>query len=241
MTGNCRFYNISGDQHSLPSFCSPPFHRNWLDVCAQFRFFDAGWVISSYFIAMFKFPNPFLCKFFNTKCITISQILLWENCYTCVTFWPSNWLILGMFVLMKWLCFSGADNHLQLDAQICLHSKKKSPCRKITGFQVVMSCDFLSMLCFLVSVLVSFLYHLTFSFGTWNSIIVCYVTQFFPHNPSKVMVTCADSQVRILHGLNVVGKYAGMHITHLFLYNSFLFFQQSDFLEAVHRAYCKQI
>ncbi|CAL9008898.1 unnamed protein product [Prunus brigantina] len=60
-----------------------------------------------------------------------------------------------------------SDNHLQLDAQICLHSKKKSPCRKITGFQ------------------------------------------FFPHNPSKVMVTCADSQVRILHGLNVVGKYAG--------------------------------
>ncbi|KAM2484915.1 hypothetical protein ACFX1W_042351 [Malus domestica] len=60
-----------------------------------------------------------------------------------------------------------SDNHLQLDAQLCLQSKKKSPCRKITGFQ------------------------------------------FFPQDSSKVMVTCADSKVRILHGLSVVGKYAG--------------------------------
>lgn len=30
-----------------------------------------------------------------------------------------------------------SDNHLQLDAQICLQGKKKSPGKRITGFQVV--------------------------------------------------------------------------------------------------------
>ncbi|KAK6926041.1 WD40 repeat [Dillenia turbinata] len=61
-----------------------------------------------------------------------------------------------------------SDNHLQLDTQICLQSKKKSPLRRITGFQ------------------------------------------FLPQDPSKVMVTCADSHVRVLHGTNVVGKYKGL-------------------------------
>ncbi|XP_031252828.1 WD repeat-containing protein 44-like [Pistacia vera] len=64
--------------------------------------------------------------------------------------------------------YSMSDNHLQLDAEICLHSKKKSPCKRITGFQ------------------------------------------FLPQDSSKVMVTCADSQVRILQGLNVIGKYKGV-------------------------------
>ncbi|KAL5738638.1 hypothetical protein ACOSP7_031399 [Xanthoceras sorbifolium] len=64
--------------------------------------------------------------------------------------------------------YSMSDNHLQLDAEICLHSKKKSPCKRITGFE------------------------------------------FFPQDSSKVMVTCADSQVRVLQGLNVIGKYKGL-------------------------------
>ncbi|MCD7448649.1 hypothetical protein HAX54_045297 [Datura stramonium] len=33
--------------------------------------------------------------------------------------------------------------------------------------------------------------------------------QFFPQDSSKVMVTCADSHVRILDGINVIGKYKG--------------------------------
>ncbi|KAF2299314.1 hypothetical protein GH714_031471 [Hevea brasiliensis] len=61
-----------------------------------------------------------------------------------------------------------SDSHLELDARICLHNKKKSPCKRITGFQ------------------------------------------FFPRDSTKVMVTCADSQVRILQGLNVIGKYTGL-------------------------------
>ncbi|GMN44364.1 hypothetical protein TIFTF001_013555 [Ficus carica] len=61
-----------------------------------------------------------------------------------------------------------SDNRLQFDTQICLHNKKKSPDRRITGFQ------------------------------------------FSPQDSSIMMVTCADSQVRVLHGLNVIGKYRGL-------------------------------
>ncbi|XP_022738205.1 WD repeat-containing protein 44 [Durio zibethinus] len=63
--------------------------------------------------------------------------------------------------------YNMSDNHLQLDAHVCLNGKKKSPCRRITGLQ------------------------------------------FLPQDSSKVMVTCADSQVRILQGLNVICKYRG--------------------------------
>ncbi|OWM79655.1 hypothetical protein CDL15_Pgr023067 [Punica granatum] len=64
--------------------------------------------------------------------------------------------------------YSVLDNRLQLDAEICLCSKKKSPCKRIIGFE------------------------------------------FFPQDPSKVMVTCADSQIRILHGINVISRYRGL-------------------------------
>ncbi|KAJ4829178.1 hypothetical protein Tsubulata_007042 [Turnera subulata] len=64
--------------------------------------------------------------------------------------------------------YNMSDCHLQLDAQICLHGKKKSPCRRITGLQ------------------------------------------FSPQDSTKVMVTCADSQVRILQGINVIGKYKAL-------------------------------
>ncbi|KAL4574743.1 hypothetical protein LXL04_021579 [Taraxacum kok-saghyz] len=33
--------------------------------------------------------------------------------------------------------------------------------------------------------------------------------KYCPQDPSKVMVTCADSQIRILHGIHVVGKFKG--------------------------------
>lgn len=76
----------------------------------------------------------------------------------------------GIIGSMTGICrfYNVSDNHLQLDDQICLHGKKKSPCKRITGFQ------------------------------------------FFPQDSSKVMVTCADSQVRVLDGLNVIGKYKGV-------------------------------
>ena len=33
--------------------------------------------------------------------------------------------------------------------------------------------------------------------------------QFFPQDPSKVMISCADSQVRILQGVNLISKFKG--------------------------------
>lgn len=45
--------------------------------------------------------------------------------------------------------------------------------------------------------------------------------EFFPHDPSKLMVTCADSQVRVLQGINVVGKYRGLRSSGSQLYASF--------------------
>ncbi|XP_021974207.1 WD repeat-containing protein 44 isoform X2 [Helianthus annuus] len=62
---------------------------------------------------------------------------------------------------------SNYDNQFQLEASVCLNSKKKWACKRIIGFQ------------------------------------------FCPQDASKVMVTCADSHVRILHGINVIGKYKG--------------------------------
>ncbi|XP_050916158.1 uncharacterized protein LOC127131271 [Lathyrus oleraceus] len=64
--------------------------------------------------------------------------------------------------------YSVSDNHFQMQSQICLLGKKKSPGRGITGFQ------------------------------------------FLPQDSNKVMVTCADSQVRIIEGLNVVCKFKGL-------------------------------
>ncbi|OVA14741.1 WD40 repeat [Macleaya cordata] len=61
-----------------------------------------------------------------------------------------------------------SDNHLQVDAQICLEGKKKFPGNRITGFQ------------------------------------------FSPSDPSKLMVTSADSQIRILDGVKVISKYKGL-------------------------------
>ncbi|XP_075484597.1 uncharacterized protein LOC142524473 isoform X3 [Primulina tabacum] len=56
----------------------------------------------------------------------------------------------------------------QFESQMCLARKKKSPCKRVTGFQ------------------------------------------FLPHDPSKVLVTCANSQVRVLDGMDVIRKYKGI-------------------------------
>ncbi|CAA0827446.1 Transducin/WD40 repeat-like superfamily protein [Striga hermonthica] len=34
--------------------------------------------------------------------------------------------------------------------------------------------------------------------------------QFSPRDPSKILVTCADSKVRVIDGVNVIGKYKGL-------------------------------
>lgn len=41
-------------------------------------------------------------------------------------------------------------------------------------------------------------------------LIVHHFLQFLPQDSSKVMVTSADSRVRILQGQTVIGKYKGV-------------------------------
>lgn len=64
--------------------------------------------------------------------------------------------------------FDASDNHLQLEAQVSLQDRKKSPFKRITGFE------------------------------------------FSPVDQRKLMVTSADSQVRILDGVDVISKYKGL-------------------------------
>ncbi|CAI9767732.1 unnamed protein product [Fraxinus pennsylvanica] len=75
----------------------------------------------------------------------------------------------GIIGSITGLCrfFIISANHFELEEQMCLTSKKKSACRRITGLQ------------------------------------------FVPQDWSKVLVTCADSQIRILSGMNVIGRYKG--------------------------------
>ncbi|KAL1565503.1 WD repeat-containing protein 44-like [Salvia divinorum] len=63
--------------------------------------------------------------------------------------------------------FHVSDNQFQLGARMCLTSKKKSACNRITGFQ------------------------------------------FLQQDPTKILVTTADSKVRIIDGANVIRKYKG--------------------------------
>ncbi|TYI73815.1 hypothetical protein E1A91_D07G156500v1 [Gossypium mustelinum] len=65
--------------------------------------------------------------------------------------------------------YDASDNCLQLNARICIQSKKKPPCSRITGLQ------------------------------------------FSPGDPDIFMVSSADSQVRILNGIDMVCKFRGLH------------------------------
>ncbi|XP_023740775.1 uncharacterized protein LOC111888875 [Lactuca sativa] len=99
-----------------------------------------------------------------------SQVVDWTDIreiITAVTYNPDGKG--GIIGSMTGCCrlFTLSDNHFQLEASVCLNSKKKSGCKRIIGFQ------------------------------------------FCPQDSTKVMVTCADSHVRILDGTNVIGKYKG--------------------------------
>ncbi|XP_071929362.1 uncharacterized protein [Coffea arabica] len=102
--------------------------------------------------------------------ISVQRVVDWsdvKDIITAVCYRPDGQG--GIIGSMTGTCrfFNVAGDRLQVEAQTCLATKKKSPCKRITSFQ------------------------------------------FFPKDPSKVIVTCADSQVRILSGSNVIRKYRG--------------------------------
>lgn len=59
----------------------------------------------------------------------------------------------GCRMLILFRCFV-SDNHFQLESQVCLAGKKKSPCKRIIGFQVsYILTDFSEIVCLLLSFL----------------------------------------------------------------------------------------
>ncbi|PWA95728.1 G-protein beta WD-40 repeat-containing protein [Artemisia annua] len=133
-------------------------HSNYV-TCVQFNPVDDGYYISGSIDGKVRIWS-----------IDSSQVVDWTDIreiVTAVTYNPDGKG--GIIGSMTGCCrlFSLSDNHFQLEASVCLNSKKKSPSKRIIGFQ------------------------------------------FYPQDTSKVMVTCADSHVIILHGINVIGKYKG--------------------------------
>ncbi|KAF8379984.1 hypothetical protein HHK36_027452 [Tetracentron sinense] len=149
-----RLWQVGCDQ------CLKVFSHNNYVTCVQFNPVDDNFFISGSIdgkVRIWAIPG---CKVVDWT--DIREIV------TAVCYRPDGQG--GIIGSMTGSChfYDATDNHLQLDAQICLQGKKKSPCKRITGFQ------------------------------------------FSPSDPSIVMVTSADSQVRILHGVDVICKYRGI-------------------------------
>lgn len=148
-----RLWRVGSDQ------CLKVFpHSNYV-TCVQFNPVDESYFISGSIDGKVRIWS-----------IGSSQVVDWTDIreiITAVTYNPDGKG--GIIGSMTGCCrlFTLSDNHFQLEASVCLNSKKKSGCKRIIGFQ------------------------------------------FCPQDSTKVMVTCADSHVRILHGTNVIGKYKG--------------------------------
>ncbi|KAK9291978.1 hypothetical protein L1049_019930 [Liquidambar formosana] len=140
--------------------CLKVFSHNNYVTCVQFNPVDDDYFISGSIDGKVRI-----------WAISSRQVFDWADIreiVTAVCYRPNAQGVIVGSMTGNCLFYNLSDKHLQLDAQISLHSKKKSPGKRITGFQ------------------------------------------FLPQDPSRVMVTCADSQVRILHGINVIGKYRGL-------------------------------
>ncbi|GLT41505.1 hypothetical protein SLA2020_155640 [Shorea laevis] len=150
-----RLWEVGSDQ-CLRAFS----HSNYV-TCVQFNPVDDNYFISGSIDGKVRI-----------WAISTCQVVDWtdiRDMVTAVCYQPDGQG--GIIGSMSGTCrfYNMSDNNLQLDGQVCLSSKRKSVCRRITSLQ------------------------------------------FFPQDSSKVMVTCADSQVRILQGLNVIAKYKGLH------------------------------
>ncbi|XP_004300485.1 PREDICTED: WD repeat-containing protein 3 [Fragaria vesca subsp. vesca] len=101
------------------------------------------------------------------RCLVVDYIDVREI-VTAVSYCPDGKGGIVGFVTGNCCFFNIIDDHLKLDAQICIQGKKKSVGKRITGFQ------------------------------------------FSPSNPRKVMVTSADSVIRVISGTKVICKFKGL-------------------------------
>ncbi|XP_068634647.1 uncharacterized protein [Aristolochia californica] len=151
--------------------CLKVFSHNNYVTCVQFNPLDENYFISGSIDGKVRIWAISGCHVVDWT--DISEIV------TAVCYRPDGQAGIVGSITGKCRFYDASGNHLQLDAEICLQGKKKSPCKRITG------------------------------------------VQFCPSDPRKVMVTSADSQVRIIDGFEVICKYRGLRNTGSQIYASF--------------------
>ncbi|XP_010919285.2 uncharacterized protein [Elaeis guineensis] len=135
------------------------YHSNYV-TCVQFNPVDENYFISGSIdgkVRIWEIPGCHVVDWTDTREIV-----------TAVCYRPDGKG--GVVGTLTGNCrfYDASDNHLQLEVQVPLQGKKRSPFKRITGFE------------------------------------------FCPSDHRKLLVTCADSQIRILDGVDVVSKYKGL-------------------------------
>ncbi|KAH9620692.1 hypothetical protein KSS87_015714 [Heliosperma pusillum] len=148
-----RLWRVGFDQ------CLKIFAHNSFVTCVQFNPVDENYCISGSVDGKVRIWSTLRCEVVDWT--DIKEIV------TAICYQPDGKGAIVGSIAGDCYFYDTSDNRLQMTNQIPLHGKKKTPSRRITGFQ------------------------------------------FSPGDPSTLMVTTADSQVRLLKGVDVVCKYKG--------------------------------
>uniref|UniRef100_A0A7N0TW08 Uncharacterized protein n=1 Tax=Kalanchoe fedtschenkoi TaxID=63787 RepID=A0A7N0TW08_KALFE len=154
--GTVRLWQIGSDK------CLNVYHHGEPVTCAQFNPADDDYFISGSIDGKVRIWGTFKGRV--TDWIDIRDVI------TAICYQPDGTgVVVGSSTgICRFYGYSGDDLHLQLEAQLHIHKKKKSSRNKITGIQ------------------------------------------FSPDEIQRIMITCEDSVVRILDGVNVVHSYKGV-------------------------------
>lgn len=131
-------------------------HSNYV-TCVQFNPVDDSHFISGSIDGK--------VRIWSIPCCQVVDWMDIREMVTAVCYRPNGQGVIVGSMTGNCRIYDTSGHHLQLDAQLCLQGKKKSPSKRIISFQ------------------------------------------FFPSDPAKVMVISADSQIRILDGLDIICRY----------------------------------
>ncbi|XP_077230364.1 uncharacterized protein LOC143863545 isoform X2 [Tasmannia lanceolata] len=147
--------------------CLKVFHHNNYVTCIQFNPVDERYFISGSIDGKVRVWG-----------VSESRVVDWadvRDIITAVCYQPNGQGCIVGSITGNYRFYDASGNHLQLDAQLCVQGKKKSTCKRITGFQ----------------------------FAPEDSKRVMITSA------QRVMITSADSKVRILDKFDVIHKYRG--------------------------------
>ncbi|XP_077241350.1 uncharacterized protein LOC143881899 [Tasmannia lanceolata] len=139
--------------------CLKVFHHNNYVTCIQFNPVNERYFISGSIDGKVRIWE-----------ISESRVVDWadvRDIITAICYRPDGQGCIVGSITGYCRVYDASGNHLELDAQLCVQGKKKSTCKRITGFQ------------------------------------------FAPEDSQRVMITSADSKVRIRDGFGVIHKYRG--------------------------------